>query len=125
MSSLKILVAEDEKVTQALYVKGLTEEYGELRIVSDGEQALSVYSEWKPDILLLDFSMPVLNGYQVLKEIRQAREDKQTAITMVTSMSEKEEIVACAQLGIQGYIVKPFKMADIGPKILGLYSGKK
>lgn len=118
---LKILIAEDNKLTQTLYKQGLPASLCEIKIVSNGEEAIAVYKEWHPDIILLDYSMPILNGYLALKTIRDKEDDKTTSIIMVTSMSDKEHIIACAKIGIQGYIIKPFKTTEIAKQILELY----
>ena len=114
---LKILIAEDNKLTMGLYKQGLPENLCDLKLVCDGEQALSVYKQWHPDIIILDHNMPVLNGYQVLRAVRETEKDITTSIIMVTSEGDKAGIIACAKLGIQGYIVKPFKATEIAKKI--------
>ncbi len=109
MSKLKVLIAEDSKLVQFFYEKELSKTMFEIQIAPDGEKALEAYESWKPDIVLLDLNMPIMNGYQVLKAIREDKCDKTTTVIMVTSTSDKNEVVACAKLGIKGYIVKPFK----------------
>ncbi len=121
----KILIAEDDKVTQALYTKGLPENICTSKIVANGAEAVSIFEKWQPDIILLDLNMPIVNGYQALKTIRASEAGKKTTIIMVTSTSDKDNIIACAQLGIQGYIVKPFKTKEIAQKILQLHKAKK
>lgn len=121
MPTLKILIAEDDKVIQALYRKGLPENLCELRIAGDGEEAIKIYNEWRPDIILLDLGLPHINGFQTLKAIRTVLKDTTTTIIMVTSISEKSEIMACAKMGIQGYIVKPFKTGEIAARILQIH----
>lgn len=118
----KILIAEDHKVTMALYRQGLPENLCDIKLVSDGEQALSVYKQWHPDIIVLDHNMPILNGYQVLKAIRESEKDITTSIIMVTSESDKGNIIACAKFGIQGYIVKPFRSNEIAKKIFQFHN---
>jgi len=125
MTPFKILIAEDDKVTQRLYQAALPEALCQHRIVGDGEEAIEVYKEWQPDIMLLDFSMPNCNGFQVLKMIRETLQDKNTVIIMVTSLSDKASIVACAKLGVQGYIVKPFVSKELAPKIVKIYRESK
>lgn len=117
----KILIAEDNNVTLTLYRQVLPEKLCDLKIVRDGEEALAVYKKWKPDIVLLDYNMPILNGYQTLKTIRQIENDKTTTIIMVTSSSDKDDIIACGKLGIQGYLMKPFKANEIAMKIFTLH----
>ncbi|MBI5557800.1 MAG: response regulator [Deltaproteobacteria bacterium] len=118
MPKLKLLIAEDSKSMQNFYRTMLSADHYEQKIVPDGEQALEEYKAWRPDIILLDMNMPVMNGYQTLKTIRESCLDKSTTIIMVTSASEKHDIIACAKLGIQGYIVKPFKAEAINKAIL-------
>ena len=125
MPPLKILIAEDEKVTQKLYEVALPESICRHKIVGDGEEAIRIYDEWKPEVVLLDFSMPQINGYQVLKTIRGERQDKDTVIIMVTGHSDKDSILACAKLGVQGYIVKPFVNKELAPKIFKIYNESK
>jgi len=121
MTPLKILIAEDDRVTQRIYQAALPEALCHHKIVGDGEEAVRVYDEWQPDVVLLDFGMPHCNGYQVLKTIRETRQDKKTVIIMVTGQSDKDSIVACAKLGVQGYIVKPFVNKELAPKIVKIY----
>lgn len=118
MPKLKILIAEDDPVIRKLYETGISDSIFEKQISPDGEEALAVYKEWKPDIVLLDFLMPQMNGFEVLKEIRNANKDKSTTVIMVTSVSDKNEVIACAQLGIQGYIIKPFVARNLAPTII-------
>ncbi len=125
MALLKILIAEDEKVTQKSYQLSLPETLCQLKIVSDGEEAIRIYDEWEPDVIVLDFGLPNTNGYQVLKAIREDRQDKSTVIIMVTCHSDKDSIIACGTLGVQGYIIKPFVNKDLAPKIVKIYRESK
>lgn len=121
MDKIKILVAEDVRLIQKIYESGLLQDVFETRIVSNGKNAMKVYSAWNPDIILLDVRMPEMTGYSVLKEIREKNEDNSTTIIMATVLSYEDDIEACINLGIQGYIVKPIKVGEIGEKILKYY----
>ena len=118
MPKLKLLVAEDSKSTMALYQQVLSEILFEKRFAVDGAEALDIYKEWHPDIILLDFMMPNVNGFQALQTIRKKLDDTTTTIIMITSMTDKNEIVACAKMGIQGYIVKPFTSGTLNETIV-------
>ncbi len=131
MDKLKILIAEDDRVIQMFYKEGLKEDVFVKIIVDNGEEALRVYANWKPDIVLLDIKMPIKSGYEVLKEIRK-RESfisesmkaraKKTAVIMATGMTKKNDILDCTKLGIQGYIIKPFEVEEIANIILNYYN---
>lgn len=125
MPKLKLLIAEDSKLMQYFYETELSAELYEQKIVSDGEQALEEYKRWRPDIIVLDMYMPVMNGYQALKTIRESYLDKATTIIMATSASEKSDIIACANLGIQGYMIKPFEPEVMNKSILQYHQRKK
>lgn len=118
MAKIKILIAEDDKDTLELYRKGLAEDLFEMRFIMNGKEALDVYQEWQPDIIVLDIVMPVMTGYSVLKEIREKMNDRTTKIVMATSLSTKHDIMDCSKLGIHGYIIKPFQYKEIGSIIL-------
>ncbi len=122
---IKILIVEDDLTTRMLYDKGLFNQIFDRKIAVSGKEAIRVYDEWHPDIILLDIYLPEMTGYQVLKEIRSIIEDKKTTIVMATTLSAKEDVLSCAKLGIEGYIIKPFSCSDIGAKIMGYYAKKE
>ena len=122
---IKILVVEDDHTTQLLYEKGLFNQIFDKKVVASGKEALLVYNEWHPDIIALDVYLLEMTGYQVLKTIRTTIKDNETTIVMATSLSDKEDILSCMKLGIEGYIIKPFSCSEIGAKILGYYAKKE
>ena len=119
---LKTLIVEDSKLAQAIYDELLIDRLFEKRFADDGQAALEIYHDWKPDIILLDIMLPVLSGYLVLKTIRVKSKDNSTAIVMLTSLSKKDDVMDCMRLGIQGYIVKAPDYDKFGAKILQYYS---
>ncbi len=125
MPKLKILIAEDSKSMQFFYRKALPDMLFDKHIAGDGKEALEQYQALQPDIILLDMNMPEMNGYQTLKAIRETFKDLQTTIIMVTSASEKEDVVACAKLGIQGYIVKPFTEEELPQLVMKCHKTRK
>jgi len=125
MSKLKILIAEDDKTTRTFYDKALDDEVFEKRFETDGEEALNAYKSWKPDILVLDIMMPGISGYTVLKTVRIQEKDQSVTIIMATSMDKEEDVKACLELGIQGYLVKPVDFKGAGERILSWYRSHK
>jgi len=125
VDKIKILVVEDDRTTLLLYDKGLFNQVFDKKIAISGKEAILVYEEWHPDIILLDIYLPEMTGYQVLKEIRTTIKDNGTTVVMATSLSGKEDVLSCVKLGIEGYIIKPFSCSEIGPKILGYYAKKE
>ena len=122
---IKVLVVEDDHTTQLLYDKGLFNQIFDKKMVVSGKEALFVYDEWHPDIILLDIYLPEMTGYQVLKSIRTTIEDRKTTIVMATSLSGSEDVLSCMKLGVEGYIIKPFQCMEIGAKVLSYYEKKE
>ena len=110
MPKQKILIADDSKAMQLFYAKEIPDAIYEKQIVADGELALRAYENLKPDIILLDLNMPLVNGYEVLKAIRTKHQDHRTTIIMITSDSDKDDVVA--------YIIKPFKPEELNQAII-------
>jgi len=119
---LKILIVEDNKVERKLYENRLSDRVFEKAFAEDGEVASKQYREFKPDIVITDLMLPCKSGYNLLREIR--REDSTTALIVVSSLDSKEDVLACAKFGIEGYLVKPVNFAELNQKVLDCYGRK-
>jgi DNA-binding response OmpR family regulator len=122
---IRTLIVEDDRTTGLLYDKGLFDQIFDKKIIVSGKEALRVYQEWHPEIIILDIYLPEMTGYQVLKTIRTVIGDMKTAIVMATTLSGPEDVLSCMKMGIEGYIIKPFSCSDIGAKVLGYYAKKQ
>ena len=123
---LKILIAEDEEVTRHLFqIAFRDEERFESRQVTNGEEALVAFKRWQPDIFLIDIMMPQMNGFETLQTIRQTLNDTTTTVIMVSAVTDKQDIVACAKLGIQGYVLKPFQAKTLAETVVGYHRQHK
>jgi DNA-binding response OmpR family regulator len=116
MSEIKILLVDDDKSILDLYDRGLGTDIFEKRFAGTGKEAIEVYHEWRPDVIVLDIIMPVMTGFAVLQEIRS--NDKSTMVIMATSLSTSQDVRDCVKMGIQGYIIKPFLPKEIANRIM-------
>jgi len=73
----------------------------------DGIDALNKFKKLKPDVIILDITMPVMDGLQALEEIKKI--DSESKIVMCSSMSDQDNIIRAIQLGASDFVVKPFK----------------
>jgi len=119
---LKILVVEDNKVERKLYENRLSDRIFDKAFAEDGEIASQKYRELKPDIVITDLMLPFKSGYNLIREIR--KEDSTTALIVVSSLDSKEDVLACAKFGIEGYLVKPVNFAELNLRILDYYGRK-
>ena len=101
-----ILVADDTRAIRSALVILLEEEGHEVRLASDGEEALSECRRKRPDLLLLDIMMPKKNGYQVLKQIR--RDDPSLPVIFLSAKGSPADVALGLDLGSDDYLPKPF-----------------
>lgn len=111
----RILVAEDEALIRLDLVEMLGEAgHTVVAQAADGEQAVSLAREHRPDIIIMDVKMPVLDGISAAEQIGN---DKIAPVIMLTAFSQTELVERARDAGVMAYIVKPFTAADLGPAI--------
>lgn len=114
MSNGKILVVDDDKNICELLRLYMENDGYTVSLAYDGESALKVFNEFKPDIVLLDIMLPKMDGWQVCREIRKTSD---TPIIMVTAKGETFDKVLGLELGADDYIVKPFETKEVMARI--------
>ena len=110
----KVLIVEDESNIAELINLYLKKEGYETMIAPDGGKALELYRLFRPDLVLLDIMLPVMDGWAVCSKIR---ETDKTPIIMLTAKGETIDKVAGLEMGADDYIVKPFEMKEVLARI--------
>ncbi len=111
----RIVVAEDEALIRLDLVEMLREEgYDVVGEAGDGEEAVRLVEEHRPDIVLLDVKMPGLDGLSAAERIG---EQRLAAVVMLTAFSQRELVERARDAGALAYVVKPFTRADLVPAI--------
>ncbi|MFC1724079.1 response regulator transcription factor [candidate division KSB1 bacterium] len=121
--SHKIVLAEDEPQIARLIQFKLQKEGFEIIWKDNGADALDSVKEHKPDLVLLDVMMPVMDGYQVLKKIKEDENLKDTPVIMLTAKGQERDVVKGFDLGSEDYIVKPFRPAELVSRIKKILKG--
>ncbi len=103
-----VVLADDDKTTELLVSSMLKASAMECRVVSDGSEALATVRKLKPDIVLLDVSMPKMDGFQVLGAIKHDPSTAGVQVVMLTASGAQEDVVRGFSLGADDYIIKPF-----------------
>ena len=106
----KVLIVEDESNIAELVNLYLKKEGYETMVAGDGGKALELYRLFRPDLVLLDIMLPVMDGWAVCAKIR---ETDSTPIIMLTAKGETIDKVAGLEMGADDYIVKPFEMKEL------------
>ena len=109
-----ILVVEDDRNICDLIHMYLVKEGFDVRIAGDGGKAIEEFQKQVPDLILLDIMLPVMDGWTVLKKIR---EESATPVIMLTAKGETEDKVTGLESGADDYIVKPFEMKEVLARI--------
>ena len=109
-----ILVVEDDQNISELLRLYLEKEGYTVNIADDGGKGVELYRRLKPDLVLLDLMLPVLDGWGVLRAIRQ---DGKTPVIMLTAKGETIDKVAGLKQGADDYITKPFEMKEVLARI--------
>ena len=112
--AISVLVVEDDKHIQTLLQMYLEKEGYAVTVADDGGQGLAKFRSIKPDLVLLDVMMPVMDGWAVCKSIRA---ESQTPIIMLTAKGETNDKVAGLKSGADDYITKPFEMKEVLARI--------
>lgn len=115
---ITVLLVEDEQ-TLAMIVKDTLEDEGfDILLAEDGTKGLAYFFEKKPDVLVADVMMPQMDGFEMVKKIRQA--DKTIPILFLTARSAIKDVVEGFELGANDYLKKPFNMQELIIRIKAL-----
>lgn len=103
----KILIVDDDKFLLDMYSIKFAEHGFELETANSGEEALEkVSGDWRPDIYLVDIIMPVMDGFQLIEELKRRGRRTGSALIILSNLGQKEDIEKALALGVDGYIVK-------------------
>jgi len=112
---MRILIAEDETIIR-LDLRGVLESAGHEVVgeARDGEEAVALARELEPDLAVMDVKMPKLDG---IEAARQMMEGRPLPIVMLTAFGQQELVARAVEVGVFGYLVKPFREHDVIPAI--------
>jgi two-component system, cell cycle response regulator DivK len=114
---MKVLIVEDHPGMRDL-LRRTVEGMGYVAVsASNGEEGIEKAIAEKPDLILLDMIMPVMDGLEVARRLRGNPETKEIAILATTALSRSDDLEACLEAGCNAYIVKPFGVRNLQRKI--------
>lgn len=115
---IKVLYVEDE-INLAMIVSDSLEDHGfEIIHRDNGQEALNFFKKQKPDVLVIDIMMPIMDGYTLATEIRKL--DVQVPILFLSALTQADDVVKGFHLGANDYIRKPFKVEELIVRIESL-----
>ena len=113
MAEGKVLVVDDEEHIVELLKFNLENTGYKVITANNGNDAISLAKENKPDLVLLDLMLPGMDGFDVCKEIKRNTETRKTAIIMLTAKGEEIDKILGLELGADDYITKPFSIREL------------
>ncbi len=109
----RVLVADDDpSIRHAVSLK-LRKAGLDVVVASDGEQALQLALESEPELLIVDYSMPYMTGYDVCRELRRHDGHEDTPVIVLTAMEQDIDVALAAELGIVRFMTKPFSPREL------------
>ena len=119
-----ILIADDEPLMRELLEFRLSQKGYQPVSASDGREALARLEDSSPDAVVLDAMMPVHDGFEVLRRMRNSSEHADTPVIMLTARRSEKDIVGALEIGANDYLVKPFMPEELLARLARLLKGK-
>jgi two-component system cell cycle response regulator len=116
LQCLTVLYVEDEEESREQYREFLARLVGELVIAKNGTEGLEAWRHYKPDIIITDILMPVMDGLSMLREIRTV--DREISVIVLSAFEETEYLIQSIDLGVSSYVIKPVDVSKFTDVLL-------
>ena len=113
----RILSIDDSKTIRLLLARLFRPFACELMEAANGEEGLTVATRENPDLIILDYNMPVMDGIAMLRKMREDPGLKRTPVIMLTADSGLQSLATVARLGVRDYVTKPFREEELLGKV--------
>ena len=116
-ATCRVLIADDVEDNRQLLAQLLAPVGFEIRLATNGAEAVQEFEEWRPHLILMDFRMPVMDGHEAIRRIRAMAGGKDPKIIAVTASAMDENRQELLAIGADDFISKPFREAELFQKI--------
>ncbi len=114
---MRILVADDELTGRLMLERALAREGHEVFLAVNGREAVEIFDQERPELVLMDAQMPVLTGYEATQKIKELAGDEFVPVVFVTGNESEPDLVRCVDCGGDDFITKPFSMVILRAKM--------
>ena len=122
--SFRILVADDKVTNRELMIEILSSVGFQVREAANGSEAIAIWESWSPHLIWMDMQMPVMNGYEATKHIKESLRGQATVIIALTASVFEEECQKILAFGCDDFVCKPFRVQELFVK-MAQYLGVK
>ena len=116
-ASTRVLIADDDHVNRLILKAILTKEGYTVEVAEDGREAVVKFGSWQPDLVLMDIMMPVLDGYEAARQIKQLAGDRFVPVIFLTALSDEAALARCVAVGGDDFLTKPYSRVILKAKI--------
>ncbi len=109
----RVLVVDDHPPTVRLVQKALQQEGLSVITAGNGAECLMAVQQEQPDLIILDVMMPVMDGFQTLRVLRENEQTKELPVIILTSRKSDEDVFEGWRIGTDLYLTKPFQLSDL------------
>jgi DNA-binding response OmpR family regulator len=116
----KILTVDDSKTIRMIVKKAFASYNCTMFEGENGVEGLAIAAKEKPDLIILDITMPVMTGTEMLEKLKTEKELKDIPVIMLTAESGKDNVMKIVKMGVKDYMVKPFKGEQLIERAKGI-----
>jgi len=120
--TLRVLAVDDSKTIRKIVSKAFSTYDCEVMEAENGIEGLSIASRDKPDLIILDITMPVMNGVEMLGKLKGQPDLKDIPVIMLTAESGKDNVMQIVKMGVRDYMVKPFKGEQLIERVMKIFT---
>lgn len=113
----RILIVDDDPLLRALLQHRLKADGHDVIALEDGARVLSTVQDSRPDMIVLDAMMPVMDGFEILRRLKSGPAPDPTPVIMLTALKREADIVGALELGAADYLAKPFIPDELSQRI--------
>src|SRR5262245_23268091 len=123
MAQHRIVVADDDPIVVRFLSAVFRDEGFEVRTAEDGEKAIQLIREYRPDLVILDLAMPYHDGFEVCRNVRTAAETRRIPVIILSMKEQEQDAVRAFEVGADDYIRKPFNALELVARVRKLLNG--
>lgn len=113
----RILIVDDDDLLRAVLQYRLFADGHDVMALEDGARVLQTVQECRPDLIVLDAMMPVMDGFEILRRLKSGPSPDPTPVIMLTALKREADIVGALELGAADYLAKPFIPYELSQRI--------
>lgn len=111
--AISALVVDDDRLLLRLIELNLSKAGIKVLLADSGKEALRIAQDEKPDVILLDLMMPMMDGYEVLRQLKSSRATREIPVMVLTAKSSLDDRHRCEDMGAAAYVTKPFNLEEL------------